>query len=146
MVSKLAAIQEELQNAENSLREQRRPFEMIEWFCMRCGAVYPAALARCSFPRCHGEDIVNKGYCTSNDRVAEYFAALRRCDLWPTIKPFATLPLAQIAARVAGAEDEAGTRHHCGGGAHCPLRRELRRIDERVQGIIGSLRRISFTD
>ena len=88
--------------------------------CMSCGRDLPAEAKQCR--RC-GTTELFKNACTSEYRVAEYFAILKRFELWPSIDPFTTKSLSDIMHHFECAEMD--HNHQCGANEGCPLLHEL---------------------
>ena len=73
--------------------------------------------------------------CTGETRVAEYFAFLGKCKLWPPMTSDRTISLSKLVPRVAvevNVKNYSGTltsfEHYCLGGESCPLVGEVRRL------------------
>ena len=74
--------------------------------------------------------------------MAEYFAILRRSELWPSTQPFTRHALSDIELQFKNAQTDC--KHQCGAGDGCPLRRELNRLSERVQRVLEDMGVISL--
>ncbi|OGM44094.1 hypothetical protein ABOM_007322 [Aspergillus bombycis] len=124
-------IMHELQSLEGSLRNNQRGFEMQGLVCVRCGRTYPNSAGRCH--ACRNQQLCVK-YCTADYRVAEYFSALRKSELWPSVQPFRICSAETIALRISGAKATLG--HSCGAGNACPLEMELDMLARKVNTIL----------
>ncbi|KAF2803433.1 uncharacterized protein BDZ99DRAFT_453758 [Mytilinidion resinicola] len=81
---------------------------------------------------CHNTALSPK-YCTSETRIAEYFAILRKVELWPTAKPFGVCSVSDIVFRFTCAK--ADLKHSCAAGTGCPLLTNLDALSRRVDRI-----------
>ena len=126
-------MEEELQQAESRLREFHRCYEMMQLVCVSCGRALPEGAKRCH--PCRNRSLLQK-YCTEETRVAEYFAVLRKVELWPTKSPFADSSVADIANRFACAK--VNLKHNCTAGKSCPLILVLESLVNRVSQVQGS--------
>ncbi|PVH91051.1 hypothetical protein DM02DRAFT_546556 [Periconia macrospinosa] len=109
-------LQMELQNVELSLRYSIRGYEIPQRMCMLCGRTLPEVAKKCH--PCYNSDLLVK-YCTSETRIAEYFAILRKVELWPTVQPFGNSSVADIVSRIARAQSD--LKHDCTADSSCPL-------------------------
>jgi hypothetical protein len=100
----LDELETELQNVEQYLRHSSRCYDTWQLFCTQCGRELPGN-AKKSHP-CRNAELPTK-YCTSETRVAGYFLALQRAELWPTLGPFATCSISDISLRFARAKRDA---------------------------------------
>lgn len=121
----------ELQSVESSLRDIARGYPIRKLVCMGCGRTHPNLAKQCH--PCHNNDLIPK-YCTTQYRVAEYFEALRRAELWPSLEPFRSFAASDLAFRVACAKTD--LRHDCAAGTWCPLKLELEALDKRIHAIL----------
>jgi hypothetical protein len=110
---------------------------MTGLLCKDCGRIHPDTAKKCR--PCSNVELLSR-CCTSDFRVAEYFAVLRRCGLWPSIDPFTTFALLDVASRFQRAQID--HRHQCGARETCPLRRELELLSGRVQQILEDMEEI----
>ncbi|KAK3947026.1 hypothetical protein QBC32DRAFT_271528 [Pseudoneurospora amorphoporcata] len=133
----LERLHQELQSTEGRLREQKARYTMPGFVCVNCGRIHPDTAKKCH--PCNNTDLFSRR-CTSDYRVAEYFTILRRCELWPSLEPFATLALSDLAFRFKCAQTD--YKHQCGAKEDCPLRRELELLSERVQWILKCIKGI----
>jgi hypothetical protein len=62
--------------------------------------------------------------------VADYFAILRKVELWPTVVLFRTSSVSKIAGRFLRAK--ADLKHDCVAGSRCPLLKSLDTLLESV--------------
>jgi hypothetical protein len=88
--------------------------------CMECGRTPPLDAKKCH--PCNNSALYPR-YCTGESRVVEYFSALEKEGLWPSVKPFEKRSAATLATKIKSAMDN--LRHSCEAGPHCPLVREL---------------------
>ncbi|OJJ29582.1 hypothetical protein ASPWEDRAFT_55552 [Aspergillus wentii DTO 134E9] len=110
----------ELQSIEGSLRDNRQGYEMQGQVCVRCGRTYPISAGKCH--SCRNSQLYVK-HCTTAYRIAEYFSALRKSELWPSVQPFRICSAETIALRISRAKANLG--HNCAAGNICPLELEL---------------------
>lgn len=106
----------ELQDVELSLRLSSRCYELSQRMCMLCGRTLPEVAKKCH--PCSNSDLLPK-YCTNETRIAEYFAVLRKAELWPTVQPFANSSVKNIVSRIARAKSD--LKHNCTAGDYCSL-------------------------
>lgn len=132
-------LQSDLQSADERLREKMGTHPMSGLACMRCGRVHSDTAQRCHF--CN-EASLQRRYCNINYRVSEYFAVLRGCELWPSITPFTTCALSDIALRFQCAETD--HKHQCLANTDCPLRQELKFLSGRAQSITMNMAGLSL--
>ncbi|KAF2185899.1 hypothetical protein K469DRAFT_738836 [Zopfia rhizophila CBS 207.26] len=112
----LGKLEAELQSVETLLREYRRCYETSQLICVNCGRTLPEEAKKCHPCR---NSLLPPKYCTSETRIAEYFAVLRKVELWPTAKPFEICSVSDIAFRFTCAK--ADLKHNCAADANCPL-------------------------
>ena len=67
---------------------------------------------------------------------------LRRCKLWPSVRPFQECTISELANRFALAEDD--QLHRCNAGRDCALRKALERLSERVDKIVSDVAGVSL--
>lgn len=127
----------DLESIEGSLRNYSIGYVIQGLVCMGCGRTHPALAKKCH--PCHNTELFVK-YCTTDHRVAEYFVALRKAELWPSPNPFQTCAASDLAFRMACAKTD--LRHNCAAGYSCPLQLELAALERtaranlhRVQGL-----------
>jgi ribosomal protein L40E len=129
-------LETELQNVEQSLRRSSRCYDTWQLLCTQCGRELPGNAKKCH--PCRNTELHTK-YCTSETRVAGYFLALQRAELWPTLGPFAICSVSDISLRFARAKRDA--RHTCEAGSFCPLATSLdllsKKADEAQIGVVG---------
>ncbi|KAJ6197799.1 hypothetical protein J3E72DRAFT_269392 [Bipolaris maydis] len=101
-------LETELQYVEHSLRGSSRCYDTWQLLCTQCGRSLPGNAKKCH--PCRNTELPTK-YCTSETRIAEYFEALRKAELWPTLGSFAACSVSDIASRFARARK--GMRHTC---------------------------------
>lgn len=115
----------DLQSIEGSLRKHSKGYVIQGLVCMSCGRTHPALAKKCH--PCRNNELFPK-YCTTDYRVAEYFMALRKAELWPSPNPFQTLAASDLAYRMACAKRD--LRHDCAAGYLCPLGVELAALEK----------------
>ena len=123
-----------LQSVEESLQMQSRGHIMPGPMCMGCGRWHPPGAKKCHPCK---NSILHQRHCTSQYRVAEYFAIMRRNELWPSLEPFKTCAISDLAFRFACAAGD--TRHQCNAGLGCPLKVELRALSKKVGRVIAGM-------
>jgi hypothetical protein len=106
----------ELQSTESLLREYCRCYETSQLICVLCGRTLPAEAKKCH--PCRNSHLFPR-YCTSESRDAEFFAVLRKSELWPTAVLFKTYSILNITSRFTCAKAE--LKHSCAAGNSCPL-------------------------
>jgi ribosomal protein L40E len=126
----LDELEVELQSVELSLRNSSRCYETSQLLCIDCGRTLPGQAKKCH--PCHNTELPQR-YCTSDTRVADYFAILRRVELWPTAKRFGTYSVSDTAFRFTCAKTD--LKHNCTAGINCPLLVNLNSLSERVDRI-----------
>ncbi|KAK3906043.1 hypothetical protein C8A05DRAFT_12187 [Staphylotrichum tortipilum] len=136
----LDKMHEELQLVEASLQLENRGSRTGCRLCQNCGRRLPPAAKKCS--SCLNSSGLQVSYCTCQTRVAEYFAVLRRCNLWPSVRPFKECTISELANRFARAEDD--RLHRCNAGRDCALRKALERLSERVDKIVSDVAGVSL--
>ncbi|KAL7818375.1 hypothetical protein V8C26DRAFT_397482 [Trichoderma gracile] len=129
----LDKLHQELQSTEGRLRSEQSYFPMPGILCTSCGRDLPAEARQCR--RCCTTDLFKK-ICNTDYRVAEYFAVLTRCGLWPSIEPFTTMSLSNIVSRFKCAV----TDHQCGASASCPLKCEQVKLSHRAQQALDNVK------
>jgi hypothetical protein len=112
----LDTLEIELQSTESLLREHRRCYETSQLVCVLCGRTLPGVAKKCHL--CRNSHLFPR-YCTSESRVAELFAVLRKVELWPTAVPFKTCSISNTTSRSTCAKAE--LKHSCAGSNSCPL-------------------------
>lgn len=130
----LDQIHAELHSVEGLLRRNQRGYEMQGLVCMCCGRTHPSAARKCH--PCSNRILYDK-YCTSDYRVAEYFAALRESNLWPSLEPFQNCSADEIALRIS--RIRVNLRHSCQ-ATSCPLDSELNMLVGEANMITGSVK------
>ncbi|KAH8728860.1 hypothetical protein GQ44DRAFT_747278 [Phaeosphaeriaceae sp. PMI808] len=112
----LGELEAELQRVELLLRQSSKCYETSQLFCIECGRILPGQAKMCH--PCHNSELPPR-YCTSETRIAEYFAVLRKVELWPTATPFRMCSILDTTFRFICAK--ADLKHSCTGGTYCPL-------------------------
>jgi hypothetical protein len=130
----LYLLEIELQSTETLLREHRRCHQTSQLMCVLCGRTLPEVAKKCHLCR---NSILVPRHCTSETRIAEYFAVLRKAELWPTAKLFREWPISDIASRFISAK--ADLKHSCTGGSSCPLLTSMESLIARVDGVQKSI-------
>jgi hypothetical protein len=126
----LNKLEAELQSIELSLRNSSSCYETSQLFCVNCGRTLPRQAKKCH--PCYNTELPQK-YCTSETRIADYFALLRKVELWPTNKPFGMCSVSDIVTRFNCAKTD--LKHSCAAGTSCPLVIHLDSLSERVNRI-----------
>ena len=134
----LDRIHTELQSVEGRLRDNQAGYPMQGLVCMLCGRTHPDTARKCH--NCNNRNLIDK-YCTSDSRVAEYFAALRKSRLWPSLEAFQNFSVDEIASLISQARWAPG--HSCR-TASCPLISQLDRLNKSVSRIIGEVEGIDL--
>lgn len=118
-----------MQAAPSHLRAANGCYVMAQFnrLCVSCGRM-GRSVEEC--PSCHVEMIRRTAYCTAEYRVAEYFKLLKDCELWPSIQPFSICTLSDLSGRFA--RTLKSCKHRCAADVSCPLREQLRRLNELV--------------
>jgi hypothetical protein len=124
----------ELQSTEALLREYRRCYETSQLICLLCGRALPDVAKKCH--SCRNIVLIPR-HCTTETRIAEYFAVLRKAELWPTTKMFRELPISDIASRFTSAQVD--LKHSCTAGSSCPLLTNIDALIARVDKIQKSI-------
>jgi hypothetical protein len=112
----LQKLETELQRMESMLRQSCKCYDTSQLFCIECGRVLPGVAKKCH--PCNNSELPSR-YCTSETRVAEYFAVLRKVELWPTATPFRMCSVSDITFRFTCVK--ADLKHSCTAGTYCPL-------------------------
>lgn len=115
---------------EASLRLSLSSYEMSQRMCTSCGRALPEQAKKCH--PCNNSNLPPK-YCTSETRVAEYFAILRKVELWPTLQPFGECSVSEIIFRISCAQKD--LKHTCSADSHCPLFLKLNGLMEKARRI-----------
>ncbi|KAL2824363.1 hypothetical protein BDW59DRAFT_172896 [Aspergillus cavernicola] len=127
----LTQLHGEVQSVEGYLRTHQTGYSTHGLVCMSCGRTLPAAAKKCH--PCKNIELHPK-FCTSENRVAEYFGALRATSLWPSLEPFQKCSASVLATRVANARSS--LRHSCAAGKICPLELGLEMLITSIQQIL----------
>ncbi|RAL06798.1 BTB/POZ domain-containing protein [Aspergillus homomorphus CBS 101889] len=125
----------ELQSIEEALRNNQRGYEMDGLVCACCGKTHPIGARKCHSCR---NDQLSVKHCTGDYRVAEYFSALRKLELWPSVQPFRICSAETIAMRISRVKTN--LRHGCGAGKACPLELEVDFLGRKVNGFLGKVK------
>ncbi|KAL6883053.1 hypothetical protein HDV57DRAFT_470701 [Trichoderma longibrachiatum] len=136
----LKKLHELLQSTEVKLRFQGACYTMDGLTCSRCGRTLPGEAKKCH--PCYNTDLLTRT-CTSDYRVAEYFATLTRYELWPSLGPFATCGLSDIRDRMECLHDQ---RHLCGAGDRCPLIGQLKLMSTGAEVVLKNVKGISLEE
>ena len=122
----------ELQGVEARLRIDDQCYAMTTMrLCMSCGRKHPGTAKKCH--PCKSSTLYHE-HCTTQSRIAEYFAVMSRSHLWPSVAPFKQCSVYDLVGRFASARKD--RKHTCDAGSQCPLHRELESLYERVKGIV----------
>ena len=124
----LHKLETELQDVESPLRLSLHCYETTHRMCTQCGRTLPEVAKKCH--PCRNSDLSAK-FCTSETRVASYFAMLQQVGLWPTVEPFRRFSVSSIISRLYRAQQD--LKHTCTGGTFCPLRIHLSDLVERAR-------------
>jgi hypothetical protein len=130
----LDKLETELQDVESSLRLSTHCYETMHRMCTQCGRTLPEIARKCH--PCHNSDLSAK-FCTSETRIADYFAVLTKVGLWPTVQPFERFPVSNIIFRLGCAKLD--LKHSCTAGTSCPLWVHLSDLVERARQIEKSI-------
>ncbi|KAK2739460.1 hypothetical protein FQN57_006589 [Myotisia sp. PD_48] len=133
----LDLIHNDLQRVASLLFESKRYYKMVGLQCSGCGRTHPSSAGKCH--SCIDTELYPK-YCSREYRVAQYFSALRKPELWPSIDPFKNLSALVLAWRVSSAR--LNLEHHCSMGNGCPLRMELEMLIKNVGDRLKSSREL----
>ncbi|KAK7188367.1 hypothetical protein PSPO01_05558 [Paraphaeosphaeria sporulosa] len=132
----LDVLETEVQKVEATLRLSLRSYETSQRTCTVCGRTHPEQAKRCH--RCKSSDLP-LNYCGRDTRIAEYFAILRKAELWPTLQPFGNCSISDIMFRILCAQTD--VNHACSAGQSCPLFVNLakltdkaRRVEKKIRG------------
>ncbi|KAL7806861.1 hypothetical protein V8C44DRAFT_338495 [Trichoderma aethiopicum] len=136
----LKELHELLQSTEVKLRDQNACYTMYGLTCTRCGRTLPGEAKKCH--PCHNTDLLTKT-CTSDYRVAEYFATLTRNELWPSLGPFATCDLSDIQYRIQCLHDH---KHLCGAEDRCPLVVQVKLMSNGAERVLKDVRGMSLEE
>ncbi|KAF2007595.1 hypothetical protein P154DRAFT_593126 [Amniculicola lignicola CBS 123094] len=126
----LDKLESKLQSVESSLRNSSRCYDTSQLFCIDCGRTLPGQAKKCH--PCNNTTLPQK-YCTSETRISDYFAVLRKVELWPTTVRFGIYSISDTAVRFTCAKAE--LKHSCSAGTSCPLLLNLNSLLERVDRI-----------
>lgn len=135
----LDQLHQEVQSVEDRLRQAAAGYKIGGRICLICERQLPDAAKKCR--PCHNADL-HKVYCTSQSRVTEYFAILKKNGLWPSVEPFQRRCVSELASRISSIEKEHG--HQCEAGPSCPLQRELESLSKRVWRIVTNINGITI--
>lgn len=128
----------ELQSVESLLR-QGGGFAMNSRLCTDCGRRLPATAKKCHPCYC---STLQDEYCTSQTRIAEYFAVLSKCELWPSLGPFQKCTVLELVERFDCLKED--NQHQCSVKLDCPLARALERLKAKVDRIVKNTRGIAL--
>ena len=103
--------------------------------CSSCDRTLPANARRCH--PCDNTDLFGKR-CTTEYRIADLFATLGRCQLWPSLGPFTECTISEILSRFQSAKSD--HRHQCSAGYDCPLKRELETLSNIANYIVENMK------
>ncbi|KAE8359907.1 hypothetical protein BDV27DRAFT_168241 [Aspergillus caelatus] len=130
----LSKIHTELQAVEVLLRKSQKYYIMDGMVCANCARTHPVGARKCH--PCKNSDLITK-YCSSDSRIAEYFATLGKANLWPSVEPFQSCSATEIALRIS--QSAQILRHSCQ-APECPLQSELDMLVRKINGAIGSVK------
>lgn len=102
------------------IRANKIMYAMKYMECMICGRRHPQDAKKCH--TC-GNGQLRRQYCTSELRVSEYIAQLRRVKLWGHYEPRQSLSVYRLVRRVE--RDYSDAKHLCAGGRDYPLKTQL---------------------
>lgn len=125
-----AMLHAELQSTETLLRQHQTCHIVQNLFCTSCGRSLPLNAKKCH--PCSNTELAQR-YCTSETRVSDYFAIMRRCELWPSIGPFQSCSISELASRFEFTKFD--TKHSCEAASRCPLQVRLEELCGRVRRI-----------
>jgi hypothetical protein len=111
-------------------REYRRCYEMSQLICVLPQTTQPGEAKKCHL--CRNSNLFPR-YCTSESRIAELFAVLRKVELWPTAVPFKTYSISNIMYRFTSVKAE--LKHSCAAGNSRPLLMNLEALLGRVSRV-----------
>ena len=123
----LGELHTALQSVESSLRQNKAGYDIQRVVCMSCGRVHPMK----KWHPCNNA-VLHQKHCTSDTRLAEYFAILAQV-LWPSITPFNLYSVLDFITRFDCTMSD--LRHSCAAGSRCPLETGLRDLSCKVHRI-----------
>ena len=90
--------------------------------------------------KCHpcNNALLHQKHCTSDTRIAEYFAILAQEELWPSVMPFNLYSVSDLVIRFDCTASD--LRHSCAAGSRCPLETGLRDLSNKAHRIQGNTR------
>lgn len=107
--------------------------------CPECNKTHPDTAKKCH--PCNNTNLSVK-YCTFEVRIAEYFAALRTCELWP-FSMHGNLSAVELTEKMVDVPDSV-SNHKCLGANLCPLKREAARLKEKALSILEAAQGVSI--
>lgn len=128
---KLEKIRGAFAKTEENLQKRKPVYEMAGFLYVLYGRIHPDGSKTCHPYR---NTNLRRRLCTSDSRVAEFFAILRRSDLWPISKPFFTCILVEILSRFEYAQNYRA--HQCTAKSEYLFKRELILLFDRVQRLV----------
>ncbi|PLN78367.1 hypothetical protein BDW42DRAFT_175095 [Aspergillus taichungensis] len=129
----LCKLQEEIHTMEGVLRNKQTFYYMQQLLCTICGRTHPSSARKCH--SCDNSDLLKK-YCTSELRIAEYFALLERSGLWPSVEPFQRCSADEIVSLIS--KIKVHLRHSCE-AVSCPLQSVLNMLLNCVNRLVGTV-------
>ena len=127
-----------MEMVEGTLRANTASYSMWRMVCPECNRTHPETAKRCH--PCNNANLSVK-CCTFESRIAEYFAALRTCELWPSSK-HGSLSAGELVPKMAEILNSVSV-HKCNGAELCPLKRETIRLKERALSVLGGTKGVT---
>jgi len=121
-----------MEKVEGKLRETTACYSMWRMVCPGCNRMHPDTARKCY--TCNNVNLSVK-CCTFELRIAEYFAALRTCKLWPSSE-HGSLSAGELVPKMAEIPNSVSV-HKCNGAELCPLKQETIRLVERALRLLG---------
>lgn len=139
----LDLMQYEVYSVEESLRDHQKGHAIQDQAkeCRLCGREYPALAQMCN--HCDNFRLQSK-ICTSDSRISQYFVALRKVSIWPSLKPFRTLSAFEISSSIALLNTY--LQPGCTGENSCPLFKELEILVRTVHDLLKQAAGLSLSD
>lgn len=114
-----AELRHEMEQVEWKLRQTTASYTMWRIVCPECNRTHPDTAKKCH--PCNNTCLSVK-YCNFEVRIAEYFAALRTCGLWPS-SMYGSLSAGELVAKMVDIPDSVSD-HKCKGAQVCPFNRK----------------------
>ncbi|PVH94087.1 hypothetical protein DM02DRAFT_694101 [Periconia macrospinosa] len=108
----------DLQNVELSLTKSTKLYETGIQLCSKCSRELPNEAKKCH--PCSNTVLIRR-WCSSEMRIADFFAKLRKYGLWPTPQALVEHSVSEMVSRIKQAQDNLWT-HKCVGYSTCPLK------------------------